>query len=442
MLTVGLNEFAIGIGFGWISPMVKKFLEDPHSEIVATVEECSWIASMTEFGRTFGPIFSIILLDTLGRKLMLQIAAVTFLIMWMIILMTHSVLLICIALFAFGLSVGICNGISGVYIGENCSPKIRGILCSASVTCFYLALLIEFILAIYLPYHLVSIVSLIMVMCCLVSTLLLVESPQFLIMKERFEEAEGQLMWLRGTDNRDDVASEYENIKINIASEKAKKTSYWKLFTTPANYKSLIIVLILNMTHAASGNIVIFSYVSIILPSNEFFNSDELTIFFGIIQLIACFIGSLVSEKFNRRALTLFSFALFIVCHSLAAFLYYCQDNGSPVPYSSWIIFFLVCTYSGFSAIVDCVLHMIRGELFPQSIKPFGSSMSITAHSLFGFLTVKIFLMLKGQHGIYMNFILYAVVSLAAFCFSYFALPETRGKTLIDIQRSLEHKRN
>ncbi|XP_065217783.1 facilitated trehalose transporter Tret1-like [Planococcus citri] len=438
-IPVCLGEFSIGLAFGWVAPMIKIFLEDPETEVIATEEECSWIASLTEFGRIFGPLFSLLLLDVIGRKSMLQISSIIFFVIWLAILFTRSPMVLCATFFVFGLGIGICNAASAVYLGENSSPTVRGIFCSITTTGFYVGVLVQYVIAGYLSYHYLAIANIVMAFVCLASTLLLVESSQFLMLKDRFDRAEKNMMWLNGTSKKEDIMVEFEDIKSNIASEKLKKTSYKELFTSSANYKSLIIVLVLNMAHAATGNAVMFTYISVLFPENEFFTSNQVSVYFGLSQMTFCLFASLIIENFNRRTLTLLCYAIFILCHSAACyFLNDAANNETPVTYGVWIVFASVCIFSGFSAVLDSVIHMLRGELFPQSIRPIGSALSISAHSFMEFVTVKIFLSIKAQYGTHMNFMGYAVVSLFSFLFSYFALPETRGKTLIEIQKSLE----
>ncbi|XP_065217792.1 facilitated trehalose transporter Tret1-like [Planococcus citri] len=443
VIPVCLLEFAMALACGWLGPMIRIFLEDPNSEIKATEEECSWIASMPGIGKTFGPVFSILLLDVLGRKIMIQITATIFAASWLPVLFTRSVSILCVSFFFFGLGIGISNGVTAVYLGENCSPKIRGIFCSASVTSFYLAVLLQYTIAAYLSYSAIATVNFILASCGLIScTFLAVETAQFLMLKGRFEKAESNMMWLRGTKNKDDINTDFENIKANVASEKLKKASYRELFFAPANFKSLIIVLTLNMAHAATGNAALFTYISVLFPQNDHFTSNQVTVYFGISQMTFCLLGSFVIENVNRRSLTLFAFSLFLVCHSISTYFFYdAANNESPSKYGLWIIFAMVCLFSGFSAVLDSVVHMIRGELFPQSIRPIGAGFSIATNSLTHFFTIKIFLMVKSQYGIYMNFLGYAVCSVASFWFTYFFLPETRGKTLIEIQKSLEKQK-
>ncbi|XP_065216180.1 facilitated trehalose transporter Tret1-like [Planococcus citri] len=441
-IPVCLGEFSLGLVCGWIAPMIKTFLEDPDSEVVATEEECSWIASLTEFGRIFGPLSSLLLLDIIGRKSMLQISSIIFFVVWVAILFTRSPMVLCATFFVFGLGVGICNSASAVYLGENSSPTLRGIFCSITATAFYVGVLVQYIIAGYLSYHNLSVANIIMAFVSLASTLFLVESSQFLMLRDRFDRAEKNMMWLRGTSNKEDIMVEFEDIKSNIASEKLKKTSYKELFTSTANYKSLIIVLVMNMAHAATGNAVMFTYISVIFPENDFFTSNQVTVYFGVSQMTLCLLGSLIIENYNRRTLTLLCYAIFILCHVIASyFLYDAVNNETPVTYGVWIVFASVCIFSGFSAVLDSVIHILRGELFPQSIRPIGSALSISAHSFIEFLTVKIFLSIKSQYGTHVNFLGYAVVSLISFLFSYFALPETRGKTLIEIQKMLERSK-
>ncbi|XP_065216909.1 facilitated trehalose transporter Tret1-like [Planococcus citri] len=440
-IPICLGEFSMGIAFGWLAPMIRDILDDPKSEISANEDQCSWLASLLEFGRAFSPLLTLLLLDILGRKIMLQISSTIFFAIWLIITFTRSIVTLCVTFFFFGLGIGIFNAASAVYIGENSSPNLRGIFCSACTTAFYISALIQYIISGYLPYRVLAITNLIMALVCLTSTLLYVESAQFLILRGRFEKAEKNMMWLKGTVDKEDIATEFEAIKANIESEKEKKTSYKELLKAPANYKSLLIVLILNMAHASTGNAALFTYISIIFPPNKFFTWYQVTVYFGISQMTFSLLASVVIEKYNRRTLTLFSFTMFLLCHSTAAYFFYDADhNSSPIRFGVWVIFGSVCTFSGCSAVLDSVMHMLRGELFPQSIKPIGTGLTVVARSLMEFVTIKIFLMIRSQYGTYANFIAYAAISLISVLFCYFVLPETRGKTLIEIQNSLERQ--
>lgn len=433
--TVSVAEFNMGIGCGWLAPALKKLLQDPTNPIIATAEECSWIASLYKVGKTLGSILCMSLLDILGRSFMLRTGSTIIFLAWLIVILTRSVQAIILARFSFGLAVGICDVITSIYLGENCSAKIRGFFCCMSVTSFYCAVLLAYILATYLSYSTTAIISSSISLLCILSTLLAIESPQFLTLRGKFQKAEQNLMWLRGATDREQIVAEYDKIKSNIESEKLKKASYKELLSDPANYKSVIIVFIISTSRPGTGSAVLFAYIAIMFPSTQILSSNQFTIWYGIVQLISAVLCSIFIEKFNRRTISLISYSVFIITNISIALLYYTNWYSSP-----WMIFILIGIYACFSVVMDSVFYMLRGELFPQSIKPFGCGLCNIGQAAIGFTTVKVFLNVAAVYGMHVNFVIYAIVSLFTLIFCYFALPETRGKSLIEIQRIFEKK--
>lgn len=433
LFIVGFNELAMGLGNGWLAPTLKK-LQDTTEEIPLTIEQCSWIGSLHEFGRFFGPLFLAVILDKVGRKVLLIICAIIFFLMWLVLLYTKSVAILYVTRFVFGIGIGICDVTSSIYLGENCSPKYRGIFSSITVISFYVGMLLEFLLATYLSYKTVIIINLIVALIGLLSSFLLKETPHFSMLRENFEDAGITLQWLKGSVLWNDVHDEFEKIKQNVAEEKCK-SSFYELYSTPANYKSIIIGFVLNLLVMSTGYATIIAFASLIFPSSASLTPYGFTIFYGIDQLIAVCVSIFVIERFDRRVLILFSFSMFAIAHACTAGLYYFHDGVSPQAYP-WLIFSTVTAYGSIYTFVYPVIHIIRGELFPQSVRAIGSCLAIMSHAGMGFLSAKTFLMVNVYLGIYTNFIIFSIVSIVGFVYTYFFLPETRGKSLLDIQKS------
>ncbi|XP_065216379.1 facilitated trehalose transporter Tret1-like [Planococcus citri] len=433
IIPVGFNELAMGLGNGWLAPTLKK-LQDTTDEIPLTIEQCSWIGSLHEFGRFFGPLFLALILDKLGRKILLIFCAFVFFAMWLVLLYTKSVTVLYVTRFIFGIGIGICDVTSSIYLGENCSPKYRGIFSSITVISFYVGMLLEFYLATYLSYETVIIINLIVALVGLLSSFFLKETPHFLMLRENFVDAGITLQWLKGSILWNDVHDEFEQIKHNVAEEKSK-SSFHELYSTPANYKSITIGFVLNLLIMSTGYATIIAFASLIFPPSTLLSPYGFTIFYGIDQLIAVCVSIFVIERFDRRVLILFAFSMFAIIHACTASLYYFHDAISSSELYPWLIFSTVTAYGSIYTFAYPVIHIIRGELFPQSVRVVGSCLAIMAHSGMGFLSAKTFLMVDTYLGIYTNFIIFSGVSIVGFIYTYFFLPETRGKTLLDIQK-------
>lgn len=427
----------IGIALGWVPPILNQ-LRNSHMELSLTDEECSWIPSLYYITRATGPFLTALLVDRLGRNMLLVFAAFINCLIWVIILFTRSVIWLYITRMIFGTVAGMHESTLGIYIGENCSPEMRGTLTMIVTLFFYFGEVAAFILATYLSYDHVAVVHSGFGFLGILSTFLLKEPAQFLIMKGKVEKAENNFYWLRCSTEKD-LKTEFDEIKTNVLEEKSK-TTFIEDYQVPAARKSLRIVVTIMFLMMLTGFSAINSFITMTFPESEYLTQNEFTILFGTFQLICCCISSCIVEKFNRRTLFLFTCAIMTLSQAGTVFLYYCRSTWN-IPYFSWLLFASLTIYSCiFGMLMYPLTSAIRGELLPQSIKAVGSSISVAAASIGGFLSTKTFLPISIAYGMETNFIFYAAVCLILFVYIYIDLPETRSKSLIEIQKELRTK--
>ncbi|XP_065220911.1 facilitated trehalose transporter Tret1-like [Planococcus citri] len=443
VIPVCLDEFTMGIGYGWLAPTLRQLEHNStsvtsESHFFLTKDECSWIASLHSFGRAIGPILSAFLVDIIGRKFILIVHAVVAFLMWPFLL-NRSVYIIYLVRIIFGIALGMYEVANTVYIGENCSPKLRGILGSITAACFYAGVFVEFILTSYLSYDTVIIINTVIGALCLASILLLKEPAQFLLMKDREDEALKTLMWLKGTNDMAHVKPEFERIKQNVYVEKLKKFSPRTIFLSKANYKSITIVLIIYLITASTGYEAITAFASMAFSSSEMLTQDDFTILFGLLSLVAVCISSCIIERIDRRSFILISFSFCTLVLLCTTVLFYLHDNNvTEIANFSWLIFFTITSYATIYGAAYPAIYIIRSELFPLSVKAIGGCLSIIGNSVVGFVISNIFLVVAKDYGMYVNFLIFTIFSLITVIYIYFVLPETRGKTLIEIQELLE----
>lgn len=433
-VSVASNEFALGIGTGWIAPVL-------HT-LQPSTEQSSWIVSLEHFGRTFGVALASVLIDGIGRKPVLTASALLLFGVWFGVLFSKSVLTICATRLLFGVAGGLNDGSNSVYLGEVSSPAVRSIFGSVSMTMYFLGILVEFLIATYLSYSTVALVNLAIVSLTLIPLIWLTEPAQFLLMKGKHIQAQQNLMWLCGVTDPKLVHEQFQQMQENVHQECLKRTSLKKKLTSPANYKSILIVFIIYALTGASGYYPVMSYATLTFSSNDTVSSKGFTILFGASQLLISMFTSFVNKRFNRRAVILSSFSMAAFAHLCTSILYYVQDQlHYRIPHFSWLVFFTITGYSTIFAFVYPTVFLIRAELFPLSIKAAGGSVSIMGFSATSFLMTKIFMYIYTAYGIHGNFLLFFVVNVVTVIFVYFTLPETKNKSLIEIQEILE-KRN
>lgn len=262
------------------------------------------------------------------------------------------------------------------------------------------------------------------------------EPVQFLLMKGDHKLAERNFYWLNGREPQ--AQCRFNEIVVNVQQEQ-QKVSWRQLLTSRANYLSLRVVLVLSLLEMFTGFEAITSFASMAFSSTASLSQNEFTILFGFCQFISVCLSSFVIDRFNRRTLFLLSFAASALVHAATAALYHVHQSVA-VPHFPWLVFVTITLYSIiYSTGILPIYYILKGELFPQSMKAMGSCMGVLANALVGFVTTKMFLWISTRFGMQFNFLLFSAVSLVAFVYVFVEVPETKGKTLVEIQKSLEN---
>lgn len=438
LLTVFTCEFLLGLGYGWVAPTLRSLQNAANNEISLNTVQCSWVASLHEFGRIFGPLLTSLLLDTIGRKSILAICTIIIFLSWLAIVFTRSVPVIYFSRLIFGVGIGLSDVTATIYMGENCHPQLRGTFGGITVACYFSGQLLEFILVAYLSYSTVAIVNTALAFFGLGSILVSTETVQFLITKGKYEQALKNFSWLKGDSQvSKETCEEFEKLRQHISDDCNRKLTLMALVTTPLYRKTTVIILALSMITMGSGLASINAFASITFTEGAF-TPNEFTILFGALQLASVCVSVFLMEKLNRKTILISSLLVAAFAHTGTTVLFYVQTFAS-VPYFSWCIFSTITLYSMvYSMGMQPIFFTVRGELLPQNIKAIGGSLAIMVHSLVGFLTAKMFLLVAEDYGVYMNFAFFAVVSVIGIFFVYFIVPETRGRSLAEIQQMLK----
>ena len=431
MCVVILNQFLIGVGWGWIAPTLVK-LNSPDSVLGhLTVDQISWLASINEVGRLLGPVVSPALVDNIGRKYTLVVISVMYFMVWLSIIFARNIYLLYAARVVFGLANGVNDVVTGIYTTENCSPNFRGIIGSVTVLMNYIAIFLELVIVAYTSYTGTAIVNLVMVVCVFATLYFGTETPYFFIMKGKREEAEKNLIWLSGNLAPIEVADELRQIEESVSEEKLKTKSLKLLFLSSVNLRGILVVVGIHVFQMMTGVAAILTYAPLIFSSSEALTTNQFTILFGVMQLVAVAISPFVIEKMSRRSLMIGTFAGIAASSVCSSALIYTRGKGYQISFYPWLIFASVSLCGMLVALGSPVINAVKGELLPLSVRAIGSSIAVTTHSLTSFCVTKVFLPITESYGMATNFIIYFTVSSLAVLIICYVLPETRGKTCL-----------
>ncbi|XKL60383.1 hypothetical protein PGB90_001399 [Kerria lacca] len=424
-----------GIGTSWIAPLLTS-LRKSNSEFTLTIEDCSWIGSFMFIGRMLGPIIIIPIDDIMGCREILVLGFLNLLLSWIILIFTRTIFMLIVSRFIFGLALGIIDIPYPIYISENCSPNMRGIFTSLLMLFYYFGFTLGYALPGFFSYSTTLNVNATFGIIAVISTLLLKEPAQYLTAKGKYDKAEKNFFWLR--ECNDATRKEFDEIKKYVLEK--SKFPFKLLFCNKINRKTFSIVFFLSFLTTASGMPAITVAITFLLSQMGESRSNQLSILFGLVQFFSVFLFSFFAEKFDRRKLFLFSSLISGLVHFISGTLYCIHQNILQVPYFNIFILITICIYSIiFGTIFLPLFIIIRGELLHQNIKIIGGCLTMVMQSAISFAQIKLFFIVAEKYGIQVNFFIYSIVSFILVVFVYFQLPETRGLSLVEIQKSLEN---
>lgn len=437
-----LSVMVAGTSYGWITPILVPLLS-ADSEIPMTPDQSSWIVSFVELGDLFSPVPAGYLVNTWGRKTLLLYTAPMYIVSWLLVLATRSVPFLYVVRILQGFAMGVIYTVLPMYLGEISQPSLRGSVSTFFEGMWCVGILFEYCVGPYVSYQTLAYASLAVPIVFLISFVFVPESPYYLIMVGKFDDAEKSLSWLRGTTQHAVISEELQEIKDSVEEEMKNSGSSWKeLFATSVDIRIFIIVQVVTVTKFMSGIAAVLSYSSqtFAATSLSFLTADQFTIAMGFLILLSTLIATATADKMGRRPLLLIS-SIGCAVFELLASLYYYLDEKTDVEMSGfgWVAFATISSYCViFSLGIGPLVPTLQGELFPSNTRGIGSGVTTITDTVTSLICMKLYQMLSDSVGIYVNYLMYATFSLFGAIVIYFIVPETKGKSLAEIQDHLK----
>ncbi len=265
------------------------------------------------------------------------------------------------------------------------------------------------------------------------------ESPTYLINKNREEEARKSFRFLRG--KAFDPTEEIQEIVKEREESSKSSLTLMQAFTRKSSLKALFISFTVIIFQQTSGIFAVLSYTTKIFQSaNTDLNIDLQTIIVGTAFTITTFLAILFVDKLGRRLLLLISGTGVTICHiALATYFYLQENNEENVKNLGWLpitalTFFIIFYASGLGP-TACV---VVGEILPTDIKGKAAGMIMTSSAIIIFLITKFFPSFVETFGSGTTFMVFGVLCVIGTSLIFLFVPETKGKSLMEIQKMLE----
>nr|CAD7424485.1 unnamed protein product [Timema monikensis] len=431
---------SVGCALSWTSPTLPK-MESGETDIPASSSEQSWIGSLAPLGAVFSPFLAGYAADRWGRKTTLIATACPVIVGWVLIACAEparSIPLIYVGRIIHGLCVGVAFTVLPMYCGEIAEDKVRGALGSLLQIMISVGLLSQYVVGPYVSYLVLTIFSVVVPFMFAGAMWFIPESPYQLIMARKNQQALESLQWLRGTKS-EAVKEELAIIEENVRDMLANKATPRDLIATKATVTALYLsVGLVSLQQLTGINAILFYCQTIFQTSGSGLDSSVATIIVGTVMLLASTCTPFVVDSLGRRILLLFSAGGMAVSLAALGTFFNLQNNGSDTSSIGWLpvvslVVYIIVYSVGFGSLPWAVM----GELFTPNVKSMASSVSASICWFFAFLITKFFSTLSQELGSDYAIWIFGIFAVVAFVSVFFLLPETKGKSLQEIQTIL-----
>tara|TARA_R100001369_G_scaffold92715_1_gene139312 strand:- start:112 stop:1485 length:1374 start_codon:yes stop_codon:yes gene_type:complete len=431
-----------GLLFGYDTAVIAGAIGFLQSKFELSSAMTGWAASSAIWGCLFGAMFAGYASDKLGRKKVLLATAILFSLSAIGSALPNNLTQFVTARFIGGLGVGAASMLSPLYISEIAPAKLRGML----VSLYQLAIVlgINFVYFVNLKianvgteawniemgwrYMLGS--EIIPALLFFILLFLVPESPRWLTLNGKEDEAGTILEKVNGKEEGRQILNE---IKETIRAEKG---TLKELFATKFR-RALIIGLVLALFSQITGINAIIYYAPEIFRDIGFGTDSALqqTVIIGFVNTIFTFVAIYFIDRMGRRTLLLLGLSGMIICLLGTGLVFYFGHSSSL-----WTLIFILGFIASFASSLGPIPWVIMSEIFPTKIR--GLAMSFATMTLWlGVVAITQFtpIMLENLGGAY-TFWIFMANAVFLLIFVYKRVPETKGRTLEEIEKSWEDK--
>ena len=444
-----------GLLFGWdwvviggAKPFFQRYFE------LTTDSQIGWANSCALIGCLFGALGAGGLSDKFGRKRLLIVAALIFAVTSLGNAFANNFTVFISWRIFGGVAIGLASSLSPMYIAEIAPAQMRGKLVSIN----QLTVVVGILLAQYINWFLVRDLpagatddfirnswfgqqgwrwmfglTAAPALCFFIGMFLVPESPRWLAKNGKPNQARQVLEKIGGADYADAAMAE---IQSTLSGEEVQHVRFADLLD-PKMCKVIVLGVVLAVFQQWCGINVIFNYAEEIFHAAGYDISTVLKniAWTGSVNLVFTFVALGIVDRGGRRSLMLFGSAALAVIYLATGLLLSQRRHGLPM------LLLVLAAIGCYAMSLAPVTWVVISEIFPNRIR--GAAMAVAVSSLWlaCFLLTYTFPMLNARLGSAGTFWLYGGICVAGFIFIAFELPETKGKSLEQLEKELVEKK-
>jgi sugar porter (SP) family MFS transporter len=424
-----------GLLFGYDTGVISGALIFIKREFGLTTIAEEIVVSGVLLGATIGAIVGGKAADLFGRRRVLLVTAAIFGIGALASAVAPSPLVLIVSRVGLGLAIGLASTNVPVYLSEVAPPHTRGWV----VSLFQLAVTVGIVVAYLTDYAFAGIeegwrwmLGLAVAPALVFGTgmFFLPETPRWLIRGGHHEVAHRVLLRIREPAY---VDVEIEEIKASLAQQ--PESGHWTDLLRRQVRPALVVGLGLAVFQQITGINTVIYYAPRILQAAGFNSASGAilaTVGVGIVNVAMTIVAMFLVDRAGRRPLLLVGIAGMIVTLSMLGVSFHISNPSEQLAWTAVIC--LMGYVASFAISLGPIFWLLIAEIYPLKIRGLAEGTAATFNWASNLIISLTFLTLVEKLGASSTFLLYALASVASWLFAYYFVPETKGRTLEQIE--------
>ncbi|EDV20425.1 uncharacterized protein TRIADDRAFT_32044 [Trichoplax adhaerens] len=422
-----IGTINFGFVFEYSAPAIPQLMANHMGALRLDENSSSLFGALPLLGALIGSFFGGYLVDIYGRQSAIIFLSIPSSIGWVAIMYAQSVTSLYIGRILTGISVGIASIACSVYLSEIAPASKRGMFGAFLQVGVTAGATIGAAIGMLVSWNFLAVAGQVIATILAFSMMFMPETPRWLISNGYEELASDTLRWLRGPDAN--INYELEEIKL---VKNTKNVGYSELFS-PSIRKPFLISIALTIFQQATGINPVMFFCTYIFERAGFKDSDVVNLIAATSQLVSSIIGYFLAARFGRVVLLSCGSVVMSLSSFTFGLYFHLLDTASLNP--SWLALVSVFTFfMAFNCVWGSIPYLVMSEVLPSRVRGkvggICAGIGWTGGFLvsYGFLPIGEIISIQGVLWIFSGFNFLAAI------FVYYFVPETKGKTLEEIE--------
>jgi sugar porter (SP) family MFS transporter len=444
MLGVGGVTFLAGLLFGYDQGVISGALPLLQKDLDLSTLESEIVTSWVTLGALVGALVAGGTADRIGRRYTAVVAGVLFALGALVEAVAPGAGMLTVGRVVTGLGVGFASVVAPLYAAEMAPKWLRG----RFVSTYQLAITVGILFA-YLAddaltgsdrWRLMFGLAVIPGVALVIGFLVMPESARWLLKMGRRDEARASLLKVDGPEIAD---AELAQIEKDLVAEAREGQASWGEVMAPSLRRALWVGIGLAVLQQVTGINAIIYYANEIFAEAGFTTAEQqakATLWaVGVVNVLATLIAVAWVDKFGRRPLLLTGLVGMTVSLGAVGLSFAALENTAETATSTTVggivtVLALVVFIASFAFSMGPIVWTLISEIYPNRVRGRAISVATAANWLAAFLVAQFFLSLVDAIGESTTFFLFAALCVVSFVFVWRLVPETKGRSLEEIQ--------